>query len=197
MPQRKLLVIATSGFHKLLSIIYRFTFNYPPGGKDKYITYFSSGDFNTHASYLWFPKSLLGASFVYVWNSHCTINVRKWPSAYAVGEALGQNEALFLILYKDCMASRWKMRYLLFEMDSKLVQRTCGEVVLIVSVSDVLSWKACKPATVCCGFLMSLVTFEQFHHQCLFRWLFLKDGFVGLHFKIGWIPRSFVSCGIV
>lgn len=28
-------------------------------------------------------------------------NKTKWPSAYAVGEALGQNEALFLILYKE------------------------------------------------------------------------------------------------
>lgn len=28
---------------------------------------------------------------------------RKWPSAYAVGEALGQNEALFLILYKETL----------------------------------------------------------------------------------------------
>ena len=34
--------------------------------------------------------------------------LRKWPSAYAVGEALG-NEALFLILYKEpfCGASPW------------------------------------------------------------------------------------------
>ena len=27
--------------------------------------------------------------------------LRKWPSDYAVAQALGQNEALFLILYKE------------------------------------------------------------------------------------------------
>ena len=41
-----------------------------------------------------------------------SFELRKWPSAYAVADALGHGEALFLILYKD-LCSKPSKRFIL------------------------------------------------------------------------------------